>query len=457
MRNKNKNWKFLHQEEGDFEETAARQRHRYPNKCNNTEDLKKTTSGRNPENHSTWKEKENRSYRHNVRDTDYDGPEMTDGGIAEASPFTQVLQVRNTKTKKCMKCPPVIASNKIPRSYWEEKPMLVMKIIKKLRFRQYKDTPQNSSSFSSSSTEKEVPVHSGLVSGAKMFQDRHQSEDRETNAANGKETTKIWASQINLREDSSETAEANQTSVKEKEENNICGTKVQLLQTEQKAADEQRKEKSVKAPEDGGTCDQLEDKNWEVIIKTSISQIERCSQELQVEEAEYLKRIHQLGEELNTLKVKNINFKSTVQNLLEDNQQQSNDYHRSKEKPQQLDEFTTKMTSFKTSLIRLENKKRDRDLLQQTENNTEKEEQMQVQLHQLLQEKRQVEDVCGQDNKWKKWFSLFFSHASKTGKETKAEMEAETNTTVEAVENKRRKWFPQIFLQQSFKDVGPKK
>lgn len=70
-----------------------------PNKCDNMEDLKKTTSGRTPENHSVWGERDNRSYRHNFRETYYDSPEMTDGGIAETSPFAQVLQVRKSKTK----------------------------------------------------------------------------------------------------------------------------------------------------------------------------------------------------------------------------------------------------------------------------------------------------------------------------------------------------------------------
>lgn len=462
MRSKNKNnWKFLHQEDGDFEEMAARQSRRYPNKYDNMEDFKKTSSGRNSENHSIWRERDNRSYQHNFRDTYCDGPEMTDGGIAETSPFTQVLQVRNSKTKKFMKCPPVIASGKLPRSYWEDKPMLVMKVIKRTRVRQYKDTPQNSSLLSSSSTEKEIPEDSGLVSEANRFQDRHQSEDRETNAANEMETPKICTSQGNLREeDISETAVTNQTSAKEHEENNICGTKVQLLQTEQKAADEEWKEKNVKAQEDSGAWDQLEDKNEEAIIKISISEMERCNQELQEEEAEYTKRIHQLGEEINTLKVQNQNFESRVQQLMEDKQQLSKDYDSSK------DEVNTKMASYKTSVIQLEDKRgqteqkqspvsRHKDLLQQIENITEKEEQMEVRLHQLLQKKSQMEDIGGQKKKRKKWFSLFFSKASKTRKETKACMEAETNMTGEAGEKKRRNFFINMF-QRTFSSVKKK-
>lgn len=465
MRHKNKNnWKFLRQEEGDFEETVARQSRRYPNKCDNMEDFKKTNRGRNPENHSIWRERDNRSYRHNFRDTCYDGPEMTDGGIAETSPFTQVLQVRNSKTKTFIKCPPVIASCKIPRSYWEDKPMLVMKIIKRIRCQQYKDTPQNSWPLSSSSTEKEIPVGSGLASEANRVQDRHQPEDRETNAADEVEATKMWASQVNLREeDSSETAETNQTPAKEKEENNICRTKVQLLQTEQKAADEQRKEKDVKAHEDSGSCDQMEDKNQEVIIKSSISEMERCSQELQEEEEEYTNIIHQPGEEINTLKVKKQNFESGVQQLMEDKQQLSRNDDSSKEKVHQLDEVNTKTRSFKISVIQLEDKKREeteqtqsslpkhKDLLHQVENITEKEEQMQVQLPQLLQEHSHMEDISGQDKKWKKWFSLFFRKASKMGKETKVEMEAEAHMTGETLEKKRSKWFPWFFFSKALK------
>lgn len=445
MRNKNRsNWKFLHQEEGDFEETVVRQSRRYPKKRDNMEDFRKTTNGRNPENSSAWRERDNRSYWHSVGEAYYDIAEMTDGGMAETSPFTQVLQVRKSKTKKCMKCPPVITSGKMPRSYWEDKPMLVMKVIKRIRCRQYRDTPQNGSPLSSSSTEKEVPADSCLVSEANRFQDRHQSEDRERNATNQMQITKIWASQVNLREDSSETAEKKQISVKEKEENGISGTKVQLLQTDQKAADEQRNEKGE-------------------VTKNSLSEMERCNQELQ---EECTKRIHQLGEEMSTLKVKKQNFESRDEQLIGDKQQLPKDYHSSEVKVDQLDEVNTKMSSYKTLVVPLEDKKREqteqmqnsvpkqKDLLQQIENMQnipEKEEQMPVQLYQLLQETEEIEDICGQDKKWKKWFSLFFSKASKTGKETKAEVEAATNMTGEEIEKKSRKWFPRFFFSKLLK------
>lgn len=432
MRSKNKNnWKFLQQEDGDFEEMAARQSRRSPNKDDNLEDFKKTTSGRNSESHSIWRERDNRSYQHNFGDTYCDGPEMADGGIAETSPFTQVLQARNSKTKKFLKCPPVIASGKLPRSYWEDKPMLVMKVVKRTRVRQYKDTPQNGSLLSSSSTEKEIPEDSGLVSEANRFQDGHQPEDRETNAADEMDTTEICSSQGNLREeDISETAVTKQTSATEDEDDNICGTKVQLLQTEQKAADEERKEKSVRAQEDSGAWDQLEDKNEDAIIEISISEMERCNQELQEDEAEYTKRIHQLGQEINTLKVQNLNFESRVQQLMEDKRGQTE---------QQQSPVS-----------------RHKDLLQQIENITEKEEEMEVRLHQLLlQKKSQMEDTGGQKKKRKKWFSLFFSKASKTRKETKACMEAETKMTGEAGEKKRSNFFINMF-QRTFSSMKKK-
>lgn len=184
MKKKNKNNReFLHQDESDFEET--RQSRRDPTKCDNIEDSKKSASGRNPENLSVWRE--SRSHRHNFRETYQDGPEMTGGGIAETSPFAQVLQVRKSKTTKVLKCPPVISSGKMPKSCWEDKPMLVMKIIKRIRFRHVKETPQDGSS--SSSTEREIPAGSGLVSEANGIRGRHQSEDREANAANEMETT----------------------------------------------------------------------------------------------------------------------------------------------------------------------------------------------------------------------------------------------------------------------------
>lgn len=435
MRNKNKNnWKFLQREEGDFEE-AARQGHKYSNKCHNVEDFKKTYSGRNPENYSIWRDRDNRSYQHNLRHAYSDAPEKTDCGFPE--PFTQVLQVRTSKTKKCMKCPPVVASCKFPRSYWEDKPMLVMKIIKRIRCRQSKDSPPNGSSLSSSSTEKEIPADSGLVSEDDWFQDRRQPEDGKTNAAKEKETPKSWAGLINLREeDSSGTSETNQS---EKEENNICGTNVQLLPTAQKEADEQEREKDTEAHGDSGTCDQPEDKNRKAIIKDRISETERYNQ------AEFTKRIHQLGEEMNTLKVRNQSLESRVQQLMEDKQLLSKDYDSSKDKGPQLMEANSNMASYKTCVIQMEDKKTQSSVPQHKENIREREEE--TQLHQLQQEKRRKEDIGGQDQKWKEWFSLFFSKASKTGKETKAE----TNMTGEAVEKKRRKWFPWIFFSKAFK------
>lgn len=428
MRNKN-SYKFVHQKEGDIKETMARQSRECPKKCN-MEDLKKTTSGRNPEIYSVWRERHSRSCRHRVWEAFRERPETT----AETPPFTWALQVKddNSKKKTFIKCPPVTATHKTPRPSWEGKPMMVMKIIKKTRCRPYKDTPPKGSSVSPSSTETEIPVDSGLVSGSP---ERHQSEDRETDAANEMETTKIWTSQVTLTEDSSETAETKQTAEEEKEENKVCGTKVELLQTEEKA-DEQRNEKDMEVHGDSGTCEQLEDRNEDVIIENSRSETERCKQELQEEAAENTKIIHQLEEEMNTLEVNKQNSEARVQQL-EDGPQLSKDYDSSNEKVQQLDEDEANMSSFKTSAEKREQTEQRqisvskyKDLLDQIENIRTKEKRRQLRPQKrLLQKQKQMEDV---------------PQASKTSKETKAE-------TREAGEKKRWKWVRRIFFGKSKK------
>lgn len=72
-------------------------------------------------------------------------------------------QVRNNETKKSFKCPAIIVSDKNTRFDWEDKPLLVVKIVRRKRCRQSKDAPQDISPFGSSGTEKVVPAGSGLI------------------------------------------------------------------------------------------------------------------------------------------------------------------------------------------------------------------------------------------------------------------------------------------------------
>lgn len=73
-----------------------------------------------------------------------------------------------------------------------------------------------------------------------LFQGTTGSSIENTNT-NTMETTWTWVSEVNLRDgDNSETAETNQTTVKKnKDLENICGTNVQQLETEQKPAERQ--------------------------------------------------------------------------------------------------------------------------------------------------------------------------------------------------------------------------
>lgn len=175
-----KNQRFVNQREGDFEERAARRKCRYQEKKDNKELFTERPSGRNPEYHSRWNAWDDDSDLHNFEDTYDSGSMTTDKDVREiagTSSYIQLLQIRNNKINT-MKCPPIIASDKMPRYQWEDKPMLVMKSTKSKMSRRNKGAAQDVSPLRSTSTEKEVPPDSGLV------QDRHQSEDREPDTTN---------------------------------------------------------------------------------------------------------------------------------------------------------------------------------------------------------------------------------------------------------------------------------
>lgn len=173
-----KNQRFASQH-GDFEERAARRKCRYQEKQDNKELFTERTSGRNPKYLSRWNDWDDECDLHNSEDTYDSGPVTIDKDVTEiagTSSYSQLLQIRNKINT--MKCPPIMASDKMPRYQWEDKPMLVMKSTKRKMSRRNKDAPEDVSPLRSTSTEKEVPPDSGLV------QDRHQSEDREPDTAN---------------------------------------------------------------------------------------------------------------------------------------------------------------------------------------------------------------------------------------------------------------------------------
>lgn len=436
------NWKCVHHAEDDFEEWVVRDGHWYQDKPGECED---SAEARNPGSHLSQRD------WYMMTEEDYEG--MAGSYIPT---YSQVLQGRSNKAEKSMTCPPIIVSDGNPHRFpWEDKPTVVMKITKRKRCKRNQDAPKDVSAPSLSSKEKEAPADSGLSSDASLIQDGHRSEDRPTKTANEMETTVSWTSGVSLREgDTPETAETKQTTVKEEEPSNIWETKVQQLEAEQNDMD----------LEDSGTCGQLVDKNQEVIIKSNISEMENCNRELQ--EAEYRDRIHQLDEGRNKHTVKNTNAESRVPQQTEDKQQLSHSYDASQEKVHQLEEHTdkvnTKMSIQEMLVLLLEDKKTEateqkqsfvtkhEDLLQQIENIKDKEEKMEMQLHQLQQQENQLEDICGGlKKKWKIFPSIFFSKASKTEKETIAE--AETEMTRGEVKKKRSKWFPLIFFSKALK------
>lgn len=233
-------------------------------------------------------------------------------------------------------------------------------------------------------------------------------------------------------------------------EDNIWETKLQQLEAEHSDMD-------VKDHEDSGTPDQLVHENQETVIKTSIW-TDSCYRDLQ--EAEHRERIHQLDDGRNALRVRTTNAESRVQQQTEDQQQLSHSYDASREKRHQLqehgDKLKTKVSIHEMLVILLEGKKTEgteqkqrfvtkhEDLLQQIENIKDKEEKMEMQLHQLQQQQNQLEDISGGlKKKWKIFPSMFFSKASKT------EKEAETEMARGEVKKKRSKWFPLIFFSKA--------
>lgn len=120
-----KNQRFVDQHEDDFEETAATRKCRYQEKRDNNELFTVSPSGRYPEYHSGWNDWGDDWDLDNFEDT-YD-KDMTE--IAGTSSYRQLLQIRNKINT--MKCPPIIASDKMPKCQWEDKPMLVMKSTKR--------------------------------------------------------------------------------------------------------------------------------------------------------------------------------------------------------------------------------------------------------------------------------------------------------------------------------------
>lgn len=424
------NWKFFFGYEDDYE-------------GNFTE----SPSGRNPftgQDHSEDDDDDSDVY------TYYSAPVTTDihwRGTTITSTFSQILKDRR---QRFMKCPPIIASDKQPKYQWEDKPLLVMKIAEGKMTRGNEDAPQDVSPLSSTSTEKEVPPDSGLV------QDRHQSEDKEPGTANLLETTGTCSSQVDVREeDKSQMVETNQTMVKE-EKDTICGTNVQQLEIKQKPADEV----VVKDQEDGQICDPLEDKDQVGIRKNSISETQRCCQELEDNEGEHEMSICQLGEDMSTLKVPHENFESGLQQLTED------DSYKDKVQLEELiRELYAERASCKMLIAQLEDKVSDlseqmrtsatkiEELVQQLQKSQDKEQKVQMQCHQLLQQKSQLEDSFEpQQKKKKKRFSLIcFNRSSKLEKEARAQIEEETNVTEEAAKKKRKNVFTRMFQRvQSF-------
>lgn len=188
-----KNQRFVNQH-GDFEERAARRKCRYQEKQDNKELFTVRPSSRNPEYLSRWNHWDEDSNLHNFDDS---CPVAIDKDVTEitgTSSYSQLLQMKNNKINT-MKCPPIIASDKMPRYQWEDKPMLVMKSTKRKMGRRNKDAPQAVSPLRSTGTEKEVPPDSGLV------QDRDQSQDREPDIAHLSENDEGYKEKVQLEEE----------------------------------------------------------------------------------------------------------------------------------------------------------------------------------------------------------------------------------------------------------------
>lgn len=430
-------WKCVHHAEDDFEEWT-KDVCWDPQGPSMGESSTESTAGRNPANSS-------RREWYVMTEEDYEGM-----GGSWVPTYSQVLQGQSNKIKRLMTCPPVIVSDSNQQRFsWEDKPTVVMKITKRKRCKRNKDAPKDVSA-----PQKEDPGDAGLMSDTSLIQDGRRSEDREANCANEMETTGTCTSGVSLREeDTSETAETQQTTVEE-EEPNIWQTTVQQLDAEQMDID-------VKDHKDSGACD----KNQVVIVKNNISEIESCNRGLQEEDRQ---RIHQLDGGRHTLKFKKTNFESRVQQQTEDKQHLSHSYNASPEKLHQLEghskKVSTKIAIHNMLVFLVEDKKtegteekqsvirKDKDLLL-IENITDKGEKMEMQLHQLQQQESPLEDVCGgRKKKGKKRFpSIFFSKASKMEKEATAETEAETEMIGGEVKKKRRQWSPLIFFSKASK------
>lgn len=189
-----KNQRFAKQH-GDFEERVARRKCRYQEK-QDKELFTARPSGRNPEYLSRWNNWDDDCDLQNFEDTYDRGPVTIDKDVTEitgTSSYSQLLQIRNKINT--MKCPPIIASDKMPRYQWEDKPMLVMKSTKRKMSRRNKDAPQDVSPLRSTSTEEEVPPDSGPV------QDRQQPEDREPDTANLSKNNEGYKEKVQLEEE----------------------------------------------------------------------------------------------------------------------------------------------------------------------------------------------------------------------------------------------------------------
>lgn len=126
----NKYQRLVDQHGDEFEERAARRKGRYQDKQDN------------PKYHSRSNDCGDDCDLHNVEDAYDSGPVTTDvTEMAGTSIWSQLLQIR--KKRKTMKCPPTIASDKMPRCQWEGKPMLVMKSTMRKMSRRNKDAPQD--------------------------------------------------------------------------------------------------------------------------------------------------------------------------------------------------------------------------------------------------------------------------------------------------------------------------
>lgn len=133
----------------------------------------------------------------------------------------------------------------------------------------------------------------------------------------------------------------------------------------------------------------------------------------------------------------------------EDKQKLSNNYDGSKENVHQLDEpiheVNTEMTCCETSVVQLEDEKRN-PTEQMQRSVTESEDllqQLEMQPPRLLPQSSQLEDICGQmKKKRKKGFSLlFFRKASEMEREAQAKADAEPSPVEESAEVIRKNCF----------------